>query len=120
MRMAPNAATHRTIATADAIAAKRTLCSPLPDERIVFLPFHCLHRAPRSGQLQHGCVLAFAQPGEQHGLPVGELQRIVMHPRLAHVDLPESRHLRSQFDVRENDEKAFVLDLFFERDFCAG
>ena len=39
-------------------------------------------RSPaRSGQLQHRCVLAFAQLGEQHGLPVGELQRIVMHAR---------------------------------------
>jgi phosphohistidine phosphatase len=42
------------------------------------LPFRCVHRAQRSRQLQHGCVLAFARPGEQHGLPVGELQRIVM------------------------------------------
>jgi ParB-like nuclease domain len=57
--------------------------SPLPDERIALLPLRCVHRAPRSRQLQHGCVLAFAHPGEQHGLPVGELQRIVMHARLA-------------------------------------
>jgi hypothetical protein len=43
-----------------------------------------------------------------------------MHHRPAHIDLPESRHLRSQFDVREKDKKAFVLDFVFERDLCAG
>ena len=65
-------------------------CSPLPDERIALLPLRCVHRMRRSRQLQHGCVLAFAQPGEQHSLPVGELQRIVMHVRLVRVQLPEA------------------------------
>src|SRR6266446_9564041 len=75
-------------------------CSPLPDERIALLPLRCVHRASRSRQLQHGCVLAFAQPGEQHGLPVGELKRIVMHTRLADVDLPELRHFLFERDLR--------------------
>jgi hypothetical protein len=86
----------------------------------VLLLLRCIHRATRSGQLQHGCVLAFAHPGEQHGLPVGELQRIVMRHQPTHIDLPESRQLRSQFDVREKSKKAFVLDFVFERDLCTG
>src|SRR5260221_9745305 len=71
----------------------------LLDERIALLPLRCVHRARRSRQLQHGCVLAFAQPGEQHGLPVGELKRIVMHARLAHVDLPKLCHFLLELPV---------------------
>jgi hypothetical protein len=37
-------------------------------------------------------MLAFAQPGKQHDLPVGELQRTAMHARLAPIDLPELRY----------------------------
>jgi hypothetical protein len=48
----------------------------LVDDRIALLLLRCVHRAWNSRQLQHGRVLAFAQPGEQHGLTVGELQRI--------------------------------------------
>jgi hypothetical protein len=36
-------------------------------------------------------VLAFAQPGEQHGLPVGELQRIVVHPRVTSMLICRNR-----------------------------
>jgi hypothetical protein len=62
------------------------------DERSVLLVFGFVRRARRGRQLEHRRVLAFAQPGEQHGLPVRELQRFVMHVRLAHVDLPEQRY----------------------------
>jgi len=34
-------------------------------------------------------VLTFAQPGEQNDLSVGKFQRVVVHRRLFHVDLPE-------------------------------
>jgi hypothetical protein len=38
-------------------------------------------------------VLTFAQLSELHDLPVGELQRVVMHVGLLQVDLPEPSHL---------------------------
>jgi hypothetical protein len=68
-------------------------------------------------------MLAFARPGEQHGLPVGELQRIVMHHRPAHIDLSELRHFLPEvpmFHAREKNKKALILDFLFERDLCAG
>jgi len=65
-------------------------------------------------------VLAFAQPGEQNGLPVGELQRIVMHVRLAHVDLPELSHFLPEFHDGEKTKNALVNDYLFERDLRAG
>jgi hypothetical protein len=46
-----------------------------------------------SWQLQHDHVLTFAQAGDQHRLPVGELQRIMMYVGLICVDLPEPSHL---------------------------
>jgi hypothetical protein len=85
--------------------------------------YRCVRKARRSRQLQHGCVLAFAQPGEQHDLPVRELQRIVMKAWLAHVDLPELRHFLPElpeFHTREKSKKALVLDFRFERDLRAG
>jgi hypothetical protein len=42
-----------------------------------------LRSARSSWQLQHDCVLTFAQPGHEHDLPVGELKRIVMHVGLS-------------------------------------
>jgi hypothetical protein len=66
-------------------------------------------------------VLAFAQPSEQHRLPVGELQRIVMDVRVAHIDPPEPSHFLPEFHIREKSKKALALDDFlFERDLCAG
>jgi hypothetical protein len=68
-------------------------------------------------------VLPFAHPSEQHDLPVGELQRIVMHAWLAHVDLPELRHFLPElpeFHAREKSKRALVLDFLFERDLRAG
>src|SRR5262249_52077502 len=98
----------------------RSRAARLPDERVALLPLRCVHGARRRRQLQHGRALALAQPGEQHGFPVGELQRIVVHPRLALVDLPEPSHLRPELDVREESKKALVADFLFERDLRAG
>src|SRR5258707_14618696 len=93
----------------------RSSAARLSDERIALLPLRCVHKARRSRQLQHRCVLAFAQPSEQHGLPVGELQRIVMDVWLAHVDPPEPSHFLPEFHIREKRKKALVLDFLFER-----
>src|SRR5215471_7843557 len=90
------------------------------DERSVLLVFGFVRRARRGRQLEHRRVLAFVQPGEQHGLPVGELQRIVMLVRLAHVDLPEQGYFLPEFHVREKSKKAVVPDFHFERDLRAG
>jgi hypothetical protein len=101
-------------------AELRRYLARLPDEQIALLPLRCVHRARRSRQLQHGCVLAFAQPGEQHGLPVGELQRIVVHRRVTYVDLPEPSHFPPELHLREKTKSALVLDFLFERDLRAG
>ena len=45
----------------------------------------------RGGHLQHGRLLAFAQPRHQDDFTVGEFQRVVMDARLLHIDLPETR-----------------------------
>jgi hypothetical protein len=51
-----------------------------------------LHSRPwRGRQLQHGCALSRAQPSDQHNLAVGKLKRVVMHKRLVHIDLSETR-----------------------------
>ena len=63
------------------------------NERTALLLLCFVRGARRSRQLQHGRVLTFREPGEQHDLPVGELQRIVMHVLLLHLDLPESSYL---------------------------
>ena len=39
--------------------------------------------------MQHNCLLPLTDPVEQHNLPVGELERVVMHVRLVLLDLPE-------------------------------
>src|SRR6266511_4041093 len=43
------------------------------------------------GKLQHGCLLTFDEFGQENGLPIRKLERIVVHPRLVLVDLPEDR-----------------------------
>src|SRR5712692_5575793 len=45
------------------------------------------------GKLEHGRLLTFQQLGQQDRLPVGKLERIVMHPRLIPVELPKDRRL---------------------------
>ena len=83
----------------------------------------------RSRQLQHGRVLAFAQPGELHDLTVGELQCVVMHVGLLEVDLPEPSYLLTdQFLAREGFKYMLALhfknmlafDLRLEGDLSAG
>src|SRR5260370_10169881 len=98
----------------------RSSAARLSDERIALLPLRCVHKARRSRQLQHRCVLAFAQPSEQHGLPVGELQRIVMDVWLAHVDPPEPSHFLPAFHIRERRKKPLVPDFLFARNLRAG
>src|SRR5262249_6291686 len=44
-------------------------------------------------QLQHGCLLAFAQEGQKKGLPVREFERVMVHMRLVAIDLTENCRL---------------------------
>src|SRR5712692_2778736 len=65
-------------------------------------------------------MLAFAQSREQHDLPAGEFERIVMYVRLLVVDLPESSHLLSDLSVRQEGAKRRVVFYFvLEREFRA-
>ena len=58
---------------------------------LLLLRFGCSMR--RSWQLQHGRALTFAQPGDQHDLPVGKLQRVMVNVGVVHADLSESGYL---------------------------
>src|ERR1700730_5163855 len=71
-------------------------------------------------QLQHARALAFAQSPEQHDLPAGEFERIVIHVRLVVVELPEPRHLFTELSVRQEGAKREVVFHFvLEREFRA-
>ena len=73
-------------------------------------------RDARSGrQLQHRRPLALAQTGDQHDLPVGELQGVVMHVRAVHVDLPEPGHLVSNFAEPHARQQAVSMVALLER-----
>ena len=66
-------------------------------------------------------MLSFAQPGEQHDLPVGKLQRVVMHVGLFQVDLPEPCHLLTdQFLAPEDLKNTLTFDFRLECDLGAG
>src|SRR5215831_13456005 len=44
-------------------------------------------------QLQHGRLLTLDEFGQEHGLPIRKLERVMVHPRLVLVDLPKDRRL---------------------------
>src|SRR5262245_35043672 len=44
-------------------------------------------------QLQHGCLLAFAQEGQKEGLSVRQFERVMVHMRLVAIDLTENCRL---------------------------
>ena len=72
-------------------------------------------------QLQHRRVLTLVQPGEQHDLPVGELQRVVMRVWLLQLDLPESSYLLpNELLAPEDLKKMLALHFPLERALRAG
>src|SRR6266536_5208257 len=87
------------------------------------LPRSSNHSAGTRWQLEHGRALPQKQPGDQHDLAVGKLERVVMRKRPVHVDLTET----SQALAHESEPQAwhqtikamFVLGLPFERDLGA-
>src|SRR5215475_10312854 len=62
-----------------------------PDIGDAFLSFHLSRGRRLGGKLKHSCFLAFEQIGQEHHLAIRKFERIVMHPRLVLVDLPEDR-----------------------------
>jgi hypothetical protein len=44
-------------------------------------------------QLDHSRVLAWPQPGDKHGSPVGKFQRVMMGIGVAQADLPKPSHI---------------------------
>ena len=93
------------------------------DERSGFGDFAFLFLAggPSSAwQLQHGCMLAFAQVSDQHDLSIRELQRIVMGRRPIEIDLAEASHFVCRFPGGQEAERSIAFDFFFERKFSPG
>src|SRR5208282_5699699 len=91
------------------------------NERNALLLLRFVRGARGSGQLQHGRVLTFREPGKQHDLPVGELQRVVMHVWLLHLDLPESSYLLpDEFLATDELKNTLAFDFRLECDLRAG
>jgi hypothetical protein len=66
-------------------------------------------------------VLTFVEPGEQHDLPVGELQRVMMRVWLLHLDLPKSSYLLpDEFLAPEDLKNMLALHFPLERDLRTG
>src|SRR5262245_50582181 len=53
----------------------------------------CRGRALAGRQLDHSRVLAWPQPGDKHGPPIGEFQCVMMRIGIAQVDLPKPSHI---------------------------
>src|SRR5581483_8307230 len=78
-------------------------------------------RASGSRHLQHGSGLTFAQPRQQHDLPVGELERVVMRRRTVQIDLTKARQALADLLVRQQTdcEVRLAFDILVERDLSA-
>ena len=68
---------------------KHVRYQPLAEVNFASLSVSLGRRLGLRWQLQNRRVLALVQRGEQHNVPVGEFQRIVMRVRLVQMDLPE-------------------------------
>src|SRR6266536_5323717 len=95
--------------------------SLLRDERAPLLLRGLVGSARGGRQLQDGRALTSAQSREQHDLPAGEFERIVIHVRLVVVDLPEPSHFFPNLSVREEGPKrSGVFHFVLERELRAG
>src|SRR5262249_28299280 len=72
---------------------------------------------PGARQLQYRRVLTLAKICNQHDLPVGELQRIMVRQPME-IHLPEAGDLVGRLSARQEPERTFALDLFLECKFC--
>src|SRR4030095_8784707 len=73
---------------------------------------------PAARQLQHRCMLTLPKAGNQHDLPVGELQRIVVRQPLIEVHLPEAGDLVARHSGLPHPGRREASDVFFECKLC--
>lgn len=76
-------------------------------------------------QLQHGCMLTYAQMREQHDLAIRELNGIMVRTWIVQVDLPEPSHFvmnapRFLLEKAQLKSSNLTLDFAFERDLGPG
>ena len=94
------------------------------DRRGVHLLLRFARDPLRGWQLEYRRPLAFAQTGDQHDLPVGEFQGVVMHVRAVHIDPPESSDLISKLTElhawKHAAKRMVALHLALECHFGAG
>jgi hypothetical protein len=97
--------------------------APSGDEILRRLDFGLvgLSRRPAgTRQLQHGCVLTFAEIRYKDDLTIGKFQGIVVGRRPIKIHLPEPRDLVRGFPRGQKPERSVALNLFFKRKFCPG
>ena len=72
-------------------------------------------------QLQHRRVLTLVQRGEQHNVPTGEFQCIVMRVRLVQMDLPEPSYFFTNrlALAKKAKRRRLPLDLLLEHNLGA-
>src|SRR5260221_11510272 len=67
------------------------------DNALLFLHFICRPRSSR--QLQHGRLLPFTEPGDQHDLPIWKFKGVMMFVRLVFVESPKTSHLLAELGL---------------------
>src|ERR1700730_14733369 len=74
----------------------------------------------RGRQLQNGRLLTFAQPGQEHDLPIRKFECIVVCVRTIRADLTESGDLSPKIPLAEERNNRVGFNLPIEGDFGAG
>ena len=100
---------------------KHVRYQPLADVNFASLSVFLGRRLRLRWQLQNRRVLALVQRGEQHNVPTGEFQRIVMHVRLVQMDLPEPSYFftnRLRL-AKKTKPRRLPLDLLLEHNLGA-
>src|SRR5262249_47352582 len=67
---------------------------------------------------ENGCILPFTKPRQQHGLAIGELERVVIDVMRALVDLAKDRNAVSR--IRTKDQPGRVRNRLLEGEFGTG
>jgi hypothetical protein len=71
-------------------------------------------------QLQHSCALAFAETGQQHDMPSGELKGIMVNVGLIHINLAETGDPFPDLPDGKETERRFAFDILLKRELGAG
>jgi hypothetical protein len=104
-----------------ALPSKHVRRQPLADVNFASLSVFLGRRLGLRWQLQNRRVLALVERGEQHNVPTGEFQRIVMHVRLVQMDLPEPSHFFTNRLglAKKTKPRRLPLDLLLEHNLGA-